>query len=186
MSCIDEAFGKGPPDAMNLWIGDERAVSSMHKDHYENLFYVLDGEKIFTLCPPADAPFLPQESWESGTFHQQSDGSWCVRPDDQQVGTNTSVRWIQSNVQPLVEDDEQQRRDVLQRHPLLTYAHPIQVKVAAGEMLYLPSLWFHRVTQSCETVAINYWYDMKFDSPHWCYFNFLQEMKVIVVNDPDS
>lgn len=28
------AFGK-EPEAVNLWIGDERAVSSMHKDHYE-------------------------------------------------------------------------------------------------------------------------------------------------------
>lgn len=29
-----EAFGN-EPDAVNIWIGDERAVSSMHKDHYE-------------------------------------------------------------------------------------------------------------------------------------------------------
>ena len=42
------------------------------------------------------------------------------------------------------------------------------------EMLYLPSLWYHRVTQTRETVAVNYWYDMRFDSPHWCYFNFMQ------------
>ena len=53
-----DAFGTGPPDAVNLWIGNERAISSMHKDHYENLFYVLSGEKIFTLCPPADVVFL--------------------------------------------------------------------------------------------------------------------------------
>ena len=31
-----EAFGNAP-DAVNLWIGDERAVSAVHKDHYENL-----------------------------------------------------------------------------------------------------------------------------------------------------
>lgn len=29
-----EAFGN-EPDAVNLWIGDERAVSAVHKDHYE-------------------------------------------------------------------------------------------------------------------------------------------------------
>mmetsp|Transcript_16019 Transcript_16019/g.28315 ORF Transcript_16019/g.28315 Transcript_16019/m.28315 type:complete len:143 (+) Transcript_16019:238-666(+) len=33
-----EAFGN-TPDAVNIWIGDERAVSSLHKDHYELLFY---------------------------------------------------------------------------------------------------------------------------------------------------
>jgi jumonji domain-containing protein 7 len=29
-----DAFGN-EPDAVNIWIGDERAVSTMHKDHYE-------------------------------------------------------------------------------------------------------------------------------------------------------
>lgn len=29
-----EAFGN-EPDAVNLWIGDDRAVSAVHKDHYE-------------------------------------------------------------------------------------------------------------------------------------------------------
>lgn len=30
---------------MNLWIGDERSVSSLHKDHYENLYCVVTGHK---------------------------------------------------------------------------------------------------------------------------------------------
>ncbi|CAN0439430.1 unnamed protein product, partial [Ectocarpus sp. 13 AM-2016] len=29
-----EAFGN-EPDAVNLWIGDERSLSAVHKDHYE-------------------------------------------------------------------------------------------------------------------------------------------------------
>ncbi|RHY35499.1 hypothetical protein DYB32_000014, partial [Aphanomyces invadans] len=29
-----EAFGNSP-EAVNLWIGDARAISTMHKDHYE-------------------------------------------------------------------------------------------------------------------------------------------------------
>lgn len=60
ISFAEQAFGVAP-DAVNLWIGNEQAVSSMHKDHYENCFYVCCGEKIFTLCPPADAPFLYQK-----------------------------------------------------------------------------------------------------------------------------
>jgi jumonji domain-containing protein 7 len=32
-----EVFGV-LPNAVNLWIGNEHAVSSMQKDHYENLF----------------------------------------------------------------------------------------------------------------------------------------------------
>lgn len=32
-----EAFGN-EPDAVNLWIGDERSLSAVHKDHYEVIF----------------------------------------------------------------------------------------------------------------------------------------------------
>lgn len=31
----------------------------MHKDHYENLYCVISGEKKFILLPPTDRPFIP-------------------------------------------------------------------------------------------------------------------------------
>jgi hypothetical protein len=55
-------------DAVNLWIGNQRSVSSMHKDHYENLFYVASREKHFTLCPLADVPFLNIGEFPSASF----------------------------------------------------------------------------------------------------------------------
>jgi len=173
----EEAFDTGRPDAVNLWIGDERAVSSMHKDHYENLFYVLSGEKIFTLCPPADAPFLYERQHKSGRF-DSSNGSWKVRLDK----PNEEVQWIAADVTK--KDD----REYLQKFPLLRYTHPIEVRVQAGELLYLPSLWFHRVTQSCETLGVNWWYDMRFDSPGWIYFHLLQQLRPLASEDgaPDS
>ncbi|KAL7577605.1 hypothetical protein ACA910_015126 [Epithemia clementina (nom. ined.)] len=211
------------PDAVNLWMGDERAVSAMHKDHYENLFYVLSGEKVFCLCPPADAPFLYEQPVASGQFchgpqrrcrpkdskdptqnnnnnnnnkldltqpgqsKEQSsdcyDDEWAVQIDQGDQSDETSfehqpaapqyVHWIAANVcHPDAESDNKNK------FPLSKYAHPIRnVKVQAGELLYLPSLWFHQVTQSCETIGINYWYDMKFESPLWCYFHFLQQLQ---------
>ncbi|EPZ33939.1 Cupin-like domain-containing protein [Rozella allomycis CSF55] len=50
------------PDAVNLWIGNEKSTTSMHKDHYENLYAVVRGCKIFTLYPPNYYPFLKE--WE--------------------------------------------------------------------------------------------------------------------------
>jgi jumonji domain-containing protein 7 len=168
----EEAFNVGPPDAVNLWIGDERATSAMHKDHYENLFYVLTGEKVFTVCPPADAPFLCEQQCQSGKFSFSSnDKTWRVKQDFDEDMPAT-VRWIASDV------TEKDNPDHLQEFPLLRYAHPIEIRVKAGEMLYLPSLWFHRVTQTCETIGVNYWYDMKFDSPNWCYFHLLQQLRL--------
>ena len=31
----------------------------VHKDHYENLYCVIKGEKIFTLIPPSDQVHVP-------------------------------------------------------------------------------------------------------------------------------
>lgn len=174
----EDAFRSGPPDAVNLWVGDERAVSSMHKDHYENLFYCLSGEKVFTLCPPADVPFLHEGHFASGTFRfvNKSDntadiyGHWVVEPDFcDDNGELQRIRWIEPDIT---------RPDAGEQFPRLKQAHPITVKVGAGEMLYLPALWYHRVTQTCETVGINWWFDMDFTNPTWSYFNFLQHLEV--------
>lgn len=44
---------------------------------------------------------------------------------------------------------------------------PLYVEVHAGEVLYLPSLWFHHVKQAMAgaeaVIAVNYWYDMAYD-----------------------
>ena len=63
---------------------------------------------------------------------------------------------------------------------MLQYATPITVRVQANEMIYIPALWLHRVTQSCETVAINYWYEMNFNTPLYAYFHLLQQMKPVL------
>ena len=52
-----EAFGK-EPDAINFWMGDGRAVTSTHKDPYENIYCVVRGYKDITLFPPSDLPWL--------------------------------------------------------------------------------------------------------------------------------
>lgn len=127
--------------------------------------------------------FLYQREFDSGTFHQQTNGEWVVQQD---YTTNDCsecfrVQWIEGDVEPFLHQspDDSKRDDC---HSLLSLTHPIRVHVKAGEMLYLPALWFHRVSQTCETVGVNYWYDMQFDSPHWCYFNFLQQLQVVESN----
>lgn len=40
-----QVFG-GKPEAINLWIGDERSVTSFHKDHFENMYGVIRGTKV--------------------------------------------------------------------------------------------------------------------------------------------
>jgi hypothetical protein len=169
----EEALGPNQPlDAINLWMGDELATSSMHKDHYENLFYVASGEKIFTVCPPANVAFLYEhKEYRTGAVQvNDTTRQWEVANMEEE----SKVHWIAPDVTKLQEENGSALKEA---YPLLEHVRPMEIRVRAGEMLYLPSLWFHRVTQSCETVGINYWYEMKFDSPLWCYFSFLQQLQ---------
>lgn len=148
ISWMSTALGKRP-DAVNFWLGEASAVTSMHKDHYENLYCVVSGEKSFILLPPTDRPFIPYGSYQPAVYRQSDDGEFEVidQIDSEQVP------WIP--LDPLDPD--------LVRYPQYSQARPISCSVKAGEMLYLPSLWFHHVRQSHGCMAVNFWYDMDYD-----------------------
>ncbi|CAD7953096.1 unnamed protein product [Amoebophrya sp. A25] len=61
-------FGQPGPEALNLWAGDERSLSSFHKDNYENLYYVASGRKLFWLAPPAVLWGLYIERHKAATY----------------------------------------------------------------------------------------------------------------------
>ncbi|XP_058397307.1 cytosolic phospholipase A2 beta isoform X6 [Diceros bicornis minor] len=83
-----EALGK-MPDAVNFWLGEAAAVTScrcreykdrggVHKDHYENLYCVVSGEKHFLLHPPSDRPFIPYELYTPATYQLTEEGSFTM------------------------------------------------------------------------------------------------------------
>ncbi|XP_007891362.1 bifunctional peptidase and (3S)-lysyl hydroxylase JMJD7 [Callorhinchus milii] len=157
---MSEALGK-KPDAVNFWLGEAAAVTSLHKDHYENLYCVISGEKHFLLLPPTDRPFIPYELFQPATYKVYEDGSFDVID----VENADKVPWIP--LDPLDPD--------LSRYPEYSCARPVQCTVRAGEMLYLPSLWFHHVQQSHSCIAVNFWYDMEYDIKY-NYFQFLDSV----------
>jgi len=157
-----EAFGK-QPDAVNFWLGDGRAVTSMHKDPYENIYCVVRGSKEIILQPPTDQPWLPVQSLQPAVYHHSEEGGWQVKKVE-----GDPVPWIV--VDPLCPD--------VDKFP--GYANSTQLKMTlnAGDVLYLPSLWFHHLRQSHGCVAVNFWYDMEFDVKY-CYNNLLEKLKNI-------
>lgn len=65
---------------------------AVHKDHYENLYCVVSGEKHFLLHPPSDRPFIPYGKGLGlralGSKQPKVDGGqqgpwagWCPRPE---------------------------------------------------------------------------------------------------------
>ncbi|RYG51136.1 cupin-like domain-containing protein [archaeon] len=160
-------------EAVNLWVGDERNTSSCHKDHYENLYAVIQGEKVFSLFPPHDILWLYEQPCVSARYvydDPAGDGayrlpgaraSWSVRVECD-AGTGEPVRqpWIAAPAD---------RADV-RRFPLQRHASPVVAHVRAGEVLYLPSLWYHQVAQRGLTIAVNAWHDMSYCGARWAHF----------------
>jgi peptidyl-lysine (3S)-dioxygenase / protease len=78
-----EAFDSSP-DAVNFWLGDSRSVSSLHKDHYENIYAVVCGTKCFTLFPPFDLPHLHEEEFARAryTYDNEQFGIEVLEPQE--------------------------------------------------------------------------------------------------------
>ncbi|GAB9475525.1 putative phospholipase [Globisporangium polare] len=196
-----DAFGN-VPDAVNIWIGDERAVSTMHKDHYENMYCVVKGQKHFTLLPPVDVACLYEQEFPSMRYRHSAspapgpkdegdddEGQFPVATDSaneeaarltklfhEKYPQHTSWRIVPSPetgdtpwipVDPLDIDTS--------KYPLAKHLKPLQCVVNAGEMLYLPAMWYHRATQLCQTISVNYWHDMEFDC-RYVYYNFVHDI----------
>ena len=67
--------------------------------------------------------------------------------------------WIAGDPDPSIAPDP--RRDQL--FPLLRKTHARVVRVEAGEALFIPATYLHKVTHAHNagaTVAVNYWYDV--------------------------
>jgi jumonji domain-containing protein 7 len=163
-----ELFGCSP-DAINFWAGDSRAVSSMHKDHYENLYCVVRGTKKFTLLPPSDLPWLNQHWFREANFERDENGK--LKPVLQQP--EHAIPWI-----PIDPDMETEERRKL--HPRAANISPLHVEVQEGEMLYLPALVYHKVAQKGDekegkVIAINYWFDMQFGTSY-TYYKLVEAM----------
>jgi len=62
-------------------MGPNNAVTSLHKDHYENIYCVINGTKTFTLYPPTDLPFLYEREYSSAQYEQVSRRAITASPN---------------------------------------------------------------------------------------------------------
>ncbi|KAK3133661.1 hypothetical protein QOZ80_6AG0539440 [Eleusine coracana subsp. coracana] len=171
------------PEAVNLWIGNAHSVTSFHKDHYDNIYAVVSGEKHFFLLPPTEHHRLyirdyPAASYVPAQAEQEAEGEeqQLTRLKLQIEEPQRMVPWSSVDPYPASLEEEAASFPLYFDGP-----PPIRCTVRAGEMLYLPSMWFHHVSQSPGpnglTIAVNYWYDMQFDIKY-AYFNFLSSLEI--------
>ena len=182
-------------------MGNSDAVTSMHKDHYENLYAVIQGEKTFILHPPTDLPNIPYCQYTVARYYETEDGNFDVVDEQKEISYEDDENAAESTSNEAEEDgenaEESDKCKVKSRnekvswiaidplnpdfdtYPRYAKCHRYIAKVSAGDLLYLPSLWFHHVTQTDETIAVNFWYDMEFDIKY-NYFKFMEEVSSII------
>lgn len=172
----------GAPEAINIWIGDDRSVTSTHRDPYENLYLVLRGSKTFTLYAPVEELCLHAKMVRTGRLVRDEancgqEGEFRIDLDESAsppIGENEGVESEgQDNRIPWIPISPLLPRSFLDSvFPYYKHARPQIVTVEAGQMLYLPSGWFHHVRQKCGTwddgsiapcIAVNYWFDMDYE-----------------------
>eukprot|EP00898_Chlorokybus_atmophyticus_P008024 jgi/Chlat1/8222/Chrsp76S00616 len=167
------------PDAVNMWVGDERAVTSFHKDHYENLYAVVAGEKHFTLLPPTEVHRMYIKDFPAACYRRQQDG-FTVEPET----PTRIVPWAQ--VDPCATITQELKL----RYPRY-YDGPaaLQCTVKKGEVLYLPAMWYHHVRQTTGEdglcIAVNYWYDMRYDAK-FAYFNLVSSLSALLGDESNN
>ncbi|XP_036326241.1 bifunctional peptidase and (3S)-lysyl hydroxylase Jmjd7 [Rhagoletis pomonella] len=158
------------PPLVNFWMGDERAVTSMHKDPFDNIYCVIAGHKDFILLPPHQVVNIPRQQYPVGQYRRNTLGQFYIEPVLNELAEENESKQMQTewiSIDPLAPD--------LGKYPKFAQVHPLHVRVYAGDVLFLPNFWFHHVQQSHKCIAVNFWYDMEFDS-RYCYFRMLEKL----------
>lgn len=141
------------PDAVNLWIGNSKSITSIHSDPYENIFTVIRGTKHFTLLPPTEGWCLKERNYPHAIYTRHSQ-SPALKLEPSSHTSTASVRWS-SVSEPDIPGT------------LPPESHPIHVTLEPGDTLYLPPGWWHHVRQSGDTtIAVNWWYDVEIGRAH--------------------
>ncbi|KAM0700748.1 hypothetical protein Q7P35_012469 [Cladosporium inversicolor] len=157
-------------DAINFWLGNERSVTAMHRDNYENVYVQIIGQKHFVLLPPIETPCVNEQKLPHCRYaHSTSDtsnGALSIEPQEGQDAVPVAV-WDP-------EEPEERRSE---------YSHlskPVTITLEEGDMLYLPAMWYHKVKQTSGkegfACAVNYWYDMSFEGSFWASNSFVRDV----------
>lgn len=162
------ALEKGA-DAVNFWLGNHRSVTALHKDNYENIYVQIVGQKHFVLMPPVQMPSVNEQSLPRGRYAPREKGGEDLVV--QQAAEEAELVPV-----PTWDPDEPETRPT----SYSKLAGPLRVTLSQGDMLYLPAMWFHKVSQTEGdegfACAVNYWYDMDFAGGFWAGNSFIRDV----------
>jgi len=157
------------PEAINLWIGNSHSVTALHKDNYENIYVQIIGQKHFVLLPPLAYACVNEKELSPASYVRQGGDLVIKREEGDRV--------------PFSVWDPDGKGEGTRYSSL---ARLVRVSLEKGDMLYLPALWYHKVSQSCEDgicCAVNYWHDMEFGGSFYPLCGFARKVALAALND---
>ncbi|RMZ70672.1 phospholipase A2 [Pyrenophora seminiperda CCB06] len=188
------ALANTSPDAINFWLGNSHSTTALHKDNYENVYVQVLGRKHFVLLPPVEAPCVGERAVLAATYAprrrkiQEEGGSdGC---DDDVASKEDLFLQIDSPEEyvPFATWDPDFPK--VNATPYSHLARPLRVTLEEGDVLYLPALWYHKVSQSCNDegvcCAVNYWYDLDFSGGFWSTANFVRSVGLLSMRGGDG
>lgn len=120
-------------DAINLWIGNDRSVTALHKDNYENIYVQVRGQKHFVLLPPIEMPCVNEQPLLSARYAPKGKQSVNGPPA---LVVEAQVEKREPVPVALWDPDGSGERPSEYSH----LSKPLRVTVNEGDMLYLPAM----------------------------------------------
>ena len=111
------------PDAINLWIGNNRSTTALHRDNYENVYCQVVGSKDFVLLAPVETACINERFLPSAAYA----ADMSIVKDDPPAQVPLAV-W-----DPDRPEENPTRFSSLSR--------PMRIRLDPGDMLYLPACW---------------------------------------------
>ncbi|KAK8041314.1 hypothetical protein PG994_014321 [Apiospora phragmitis] len=144
------------PDAINLWIGNARSVTALHRDNYENVYVQVAGRKHFVLLPPLCQPCVHERALRPAHYARRSRPRQEEDQDQDQIkGDNdddddsSSSNSNSSDLELIMEEDADDvpfatwdpDNDQVNATKYSHLATPMRVTLEPGDMFYLPAMW---------------------------------------------
>jgi Cupin-like domain len=172
------AFAKAlKPDFQGLWIGRGRTLAQLHYDANENILVMLRGTKRWRLFPPTSGNALhegfmlevQQRLHSAGHGGGAFDGGATKLGKDTVGLGNASLSFFTSPVSSESLDSA--------RFPAVEATLATECVLNAGDMLFVPSWWWHSVDTTPETdssgkpawsAALNFWFEPLYVKDYAC------------------
>ena len=121
----------GSHEVTNLWLGTAATATTLHFDSYDNLLCQVVGHKYVRLYAPA----------QSGKLYQDQRGHEGMATRSQGNLSQVDVGNVDA-----------------ERFPLFEQAPFLDAVLRPGDVLYIPSRWWHYVRSLSTSCSCNFWF----------------------------